>query len=66
MGYKIIQQAIWTTLVAAKAIKEMAEKIYALEQPVMDPEEMRTMRRYVEDTIGLNKMFQIEKETVES
>ncbi len=65
MGYKIVQQAIWTTLVAAKAIKEMAEKIYALGQPVMDPEEMRTMRRYIEDTIGLNKMFQIEKETVE-
>jgi 2-methylisocitrate lyase-like PEP mutase family enzyme len=65
MGYKIVQQAIWTTLVAAKAIKEMAEKIYALGQPVMDPEEMRTMRRYIEDTIGLNKMFEIEKETVE-
>jgi len=65
MGYKFVNHGIWATLVAAKAVKEMAEKIYALEQPVMDAEEMRAMRRYVEDTIGLDKMYQMERDTVE-
>jgi methylisocitrate lyase len=65
MGYKMVNQGIWATIVAAKAVKEMAEKIYALEQPVIDAEEMRTMRRYIEDTIGLGRMYQLEKETVE-
>jgi 2-methylisocitrate lyase-like PEP mutase family enzyme len=65
MGYKMVNQGIWATIVAAKAVKEMAEKIYTLQRPVMDAEEMRTMRRYIEDTIGLNRMYEIEKETVE-
>ena len=65
MGYKMVNQGIWATIVAAKAVKEMAEKIYALQHPVIDAEEMRTMRRYIEDTIGLGRMYQLEKETVE-
>ena len=65
MGYKMVTQGISATLMAAKAVKEMAEKIYALQQPVMEAEEMRAMRRYVEDTIGLNRMYQMERETVE-
>jgi 2-methylisocitrate lyase-like PEP mutase family enzyme len=65
MGYKMVTLGIGAIIVTAKAIKEMAEKMYALNQPVMDSEEMRTYRRYIEDTIGLDKMYQIEKSTVE-
>ena len=65
MGYKAVTYGIGATIVAAKAVKELAEKIYSLQRPVMDAEEMRTMRRYIEDTIGLNRMYEIEKETVE-
>jgi methylisocitrate lyase len=66
MGYKMVTQGIWATLMAANAVKEMAEKIFALQHPVMDADEkMRAMRQYVEDTIGLNRMYQIEKDTVE-
>ena len=65
MGYKMVTQGISATLMAAKAVKDMQETLDALQQPVMEAEEMRAMRRYVEDTIGLNRMYQIEKDTVE-
>ncbi len=65
MGYKMVNHGIWATLVAANAVKEMAEKIFVLQKPLVDPEAMRAMRRYVEDTIGLDKMYQMERDTVE-
>ncbi len=65
MGYKMVSYGIGAIIVMARAIKEMTEKLYALERPVMDPEEMRVIRRYIEDTIGLDRMYKIERETVE-
>ena len=65
MGYKLVNQGIWATIVAAKAVKETAEKIYTQKQLVVDGREMASMRQYIEDTIGLDKMYQMEKETVE-
>jgi hypothetical protein len=43
----------------------MAEKIFAQKKLVVDGKEMGAMRQYIEDTIGLDKMYQMEKETVE-
>jgi methylisocitrate lyase len=65
MGYKMVSYAIGPIIVMARAVKEMTEKLYALQRPVMDPVEMRTMRKYIEDTIGLDRMYAIERETVE-
>ena len=65
MRYKLVNHGIWATLVAAKAVKEMAEKIFAQKKLVVDGKEMGAMRQYIEDTIGLDKMYQMEKETVE-
>ncbi len=65
MGYKFVSYAIGAINVAAKAVKEMAEKLYALERPATDPVEMREIRKYIQDTIGLEEMYRLEVDTVE-
>jgi methylisocitrate lyase len=65
MGYKFVSYSIGAINVAAKAVKEMTEKLYSLQRPVTDAEEMRVIRKYIQDTIGLEEMYEIERETVE-
>ena len=65
MGYKMLSYAISCINVAAKAMKEMLETLKATGRTGVDQEEIITIRKYIEDTIGLDEMYRIERETVE-
>ena len=65
MGYKMVSYAISCINVAARAVKEMLETLKATGRTGVDQEEIRLIRKYIEDTIGLEEMYQLESETVE-
>ncbi len=65
MGYKMIAYPVSCILVAAKAVKEILETLKATGRTGVDQEEITMVRKYVEDTIGLERMYKLEMETVE-
>ncbi len=65
LGYKMVSYAISGINVAAKAVKEMLETLRATGSTGQDPAEMVAIRKYIEDSIGLEQMYQLEVDTVE-
>ena len=65
MGYRMVSYAISCINVAARAVKEMLETLHATGQTGIDQAEITGVRKYIEDTIGLEEMYRIEQETVE-
>jgi methylisocitrate lyase len=65
MGYKMVSYAVSGIMVAAKAVKESLETLMATGYMGTDQQEMRGIRDYLEETIGLEELYKLELETVE-
>ncbi len=65
MGYRMVSYAISCINVAAKANKEMLETLMATGRTGVDQKEITGIRKYIEDTIGLEEMYKLELQTVE-
>lgn len=65
VGYKMVSYAVSCINVAAKAVKEMLETLKATGRTGVDQAQITMVRKYIEDTIGLEEMYKLELETVE-
>jgi methylisocitrate lyase len=65
MGYKMVAYPSCSIQVAAKAVKEMFETLKETGRMGLDQTELSEMRKYIEDTIGMEEMYKLERETVE-
>ena len=65
MGYRMVSYAISCINVAVKANKEMLETLLATGRTGVDQKEITGIRKYIEDTIGLEEMYKLEIATVE-
>lgn len=65
MGYKMANDAISAINVAAKAVKDLFERLMRTGRTGMDQETFVPIRKEIEDTIGLDDYYRIEEETVE-
>ncbi len=65
MGYKMVSYAVTGIMVAAKAVKEMLETLKSTGYTGLDQTEIKSVRKYIEDSIGLEEMYKLEMETVE-
>jgi methylisocitrate lyase len=65
MGYKMVSYAVSGIMVAAKAVKESLETLMATGYMGTDQQEMRGIRDYLEETIGLEELYKLELATVE-
>jgi methylisocitrate lyase len=57
MGYKMVAYPASSILVAAKAVKEMLETLKETGRTGVDQAEMLEIRKYNEDSIGLEEMY---------
>jgi 2-methylisocitrate lyase-like PEP mutase family enzyme len=64
MGYKLVSYSSAAILSAAKAAKGLMESIKTTGYAGPDQAFFTAARKYVEDTIGLDEMYKIERETV--
>jgi methylisocitrate lyase len=64
MGYKLVSYSSAVILSAAKAAKALMESIKTTGYSGPDQAFFTAARKYVEDTIGLDEMYKIERETV--
>lgn len=64
-GWKMVSDAIVTTNVTARALREVLSALATTGETGADGAEMRTYRKYLEDVIGLDELYAIEQETVE-
>ncbi len=65
IGYKVLYDAITVTLMAYRAVRDMLTHLKATGRTGLDQAEMIPMRKAIEDTIGLEEYYRIERETVE-
>lgn len=65
VGYKMVSYAVSCINVAAKGVKEMLETLKATGRTGVDQAQITMVRKYIEDTIGLEEMYKLELETVE-
>jgi methylisocitrate lyase len=65
MGYKVLYDAITAIAVAFRAVREVFARLRATGRTDLDQAEMIPIRQAVEDTIGLEDLYRIERETVE-
>ncbi len=65
MGYRMVSYAVSCINVAAKAVKEMLESLKATGWTGVNQAEITTVRKFIEDTIGLERMYKLEMQTVE-
>jgi 2-methylisocitrate lyase-like PEP mutase family enzyme len=66
MGYKMVNDAISAITVMYKSVKELFMRLKETGHTGMDQEVFRTVRKEIEDTIGLEEYYLIEEKTVES
>jgi 2-methylisocitrate lyase-like PEP mutase family enzyme len=64
MGYKLVSYSTATIMTAAKAAKSLMETIKTTGLAGPDQSFFTEARKYVEDTIGLEEMYKIERDTV--
>lgn len=64
-GWKVVSDAIVTTNVTAQAIRSTLARLKEMGESGLDQSVMREVRQYLEDVIGLDELYRIEKETVE-
>jgi methylisocitrate lyase len=65
LGYKVLYDAITTITVAFRAVREVLTRLKATGRTGLDQGEMVPLRQAVEDAIGLEELYRIERETVE-
>jgi hypothetical protein len=61
----MVSDAIATTNVTALALRSALSTLASTGETGLDGEEMRATRKYVEDAIGLDELYDIERRTVE-
>ncbi len=64
-GWKLVSDAILTTNVSSAAVWSALETVREDGTGGQDAEEMRRVRKRIEDTIGLDELYDIERRTVE-
>ena len=64
MGYKLVSYSSAIILSAAKATKALMQTIKTTGCAGPDQPFFTVARKYIEDTIGLEEMYKIERETV--
>jgi 2-methylisocitrate lyase-like PEP mutase family enzyme len=64
MGYKLVSYSSATILSAAKAARSLMETIKTTGYAGPDQSFFTFARKYVEDTIGLEEMYKVERDTV--
>jgi 2-methylisocitrate lyase-like PEP mutase family enzyme len=64
MGYKMISFPNAAIMAVAMAVKDMLETLKATGRTGLNQAEAFDVRKYVEETIGLEEMYKIERETV--
>jgi hypothetical protein len=65
MGYKMVNDAISAINVAFTAVRELFIGLKQRGSTGLDQTIYKDVRKQIEDTIGLEKYYQIEEETVE-
>jgi hypothetical protein len=65
LGYKVLYDAITVTLVKFKAVRDILTRLKPTGRTGLDQAEMIALRKAVEDAIGLEEYYRIERETVE-
>ena len=65
LGYKVLYDAITVTLVAYRAVRDSLTRLKETGRTGLDQAEMVPLRKAVEDTIGLEEYYRIERETLE-
>jgi len=65
MGYKMVAYPSSCIQVAVKAVREMLKTLKETGRTGLDQTEFIGIRKYIEDSIGLEEMYRVEKETVE-
>ncbi len=65
LGYKVLYDAITVTLVKYKAVRDILSHLKATGRTGFGQTEMIALRKAVEDTIGLEEYYRIERDTVE-
>ena len=65
-GYKMANDAISAIAVTYRSVKELFVKLKQTGSTGLDPQLARTIRKDIEDTMGLDEYYRIEQETVES
>lgn len=64
-GWKVASDAISSVNVTARALREMLTTLKDTGRPGLDQAEMIPNRKFIEDTIGLDRFYAIEEATVE-
>jgi 2-methylisocitrate lyase-like PEP mutase family enzyme len=66
MGYKMANDAISAITVMFKSVRELFAGLKETGRTGMDQEIFKTVRKEIEDTIGLEEYYRVEEKTVES
>jgi 2-methylisocitrate lyase-like PEP mutase family enzyme len=65
MGYQMVAYSDSAIMAVTKAMKEMLENLKATGATGFDRAQMKFVRSYLEDSMGLEEMYRVELETVE-
>ena len=65
-GYKMANDAISAIAVTYQSVKQLFVRLKHTGSTGLDPQLARTIRKDIEDTMGLDEYYRIEEETVES
>lgn len=65
LGYKVLYDAITVTLVKYQAVREILTRLKATGRTGLDQADMIPLRKAIEDTLGLEEYYRIERDTVE-
>jgi 2-methylisocitrate lyase-like PEP mutase family enzyme len=64
-GWKLVSDAISATNVVARSVRALFQTLKETGATGLDQQEMIEVRKFVEDVIGLDRLYKIEEETVE-
>jgi methylisocitrate lyase len=64
-GWSLVLDAITTTNVTAQAVQDVLQRLKETGRTDLDQSQMQVTRRFVEDTIGLDEHYALERDTVE-
>lgn len=65
-GYKMVNDAISAIAVTYQGVKELFVRLKRTGSTGLDPQTARTIRKEIEDAMGLDEYYRIEEETVEA
>jgi 2-methylisocitrate lyase-like PEP mutase family enzyme len=64
-GWRLVLDAITTTNVTAQAIRDVLTTLHETGCTSLDQDNAKATRKYVEDVIGLDELYELERTTVE-